>query len=47
MHVFSECVGNKSGRKKKIWIENVREDLKEKHIDFIRIGETTRNRGVL
>jgi len=36
-------VGRRSrGRQKKIWMDNVREDLKEKHIDLTRIGEATR-----
>ena len=30
--------------KRKIWMDNVREDLKEKNIDLTRIGEATRNR---
>jgi len=34
------------GRQKKIWMDNVREDLKEKNIDLTRIGEATRNREV-
>ena len=31
-------------RQRKIWLDNVREDLKEKNIDLTRIGEATRNR---
>ena len=39
--------GNRSRwRQRKICMDNVREDLKEKHIDLTRIGETTRNREV-
>src|SRR6218665_2209584 len=34
------------GRQRKTWMDNVREDLKEKNIDFTRIGEATRNRKV-
>ena len=34
------------GRQRKTWMDNVREDLKEKNIDLIRIGEATRNREV-
>src|SRR6218665_1116146 len=34
------------GKRKKIWMKNVREDLKEKNIDFTRIGEATLNREV-
>ena len=34
------------GRQKKIWMDNVREDLKEKNIDLTRIGKATRNREV-
>src|SRR6218665_1237624 len=34
------------GRQRKIWMDNVREDLKEKNIDLTRIGEATRNREV-
>ena len=34
------------GRQRKTWMDNVREDLKEKNIDLTRIGETTRNREV-
>jgi len=30
------------GRQRKIWMDNVREDLKEKNIDLTRIGEATR-----
>src|SRR6218665_1544640 len=35
------------GRQRKIWLDNVREDLKENNIDSTRIGEATRNREVL
>jgi len=31
------------GRQMKIWMDNVREDLKEKNIDLTRIGEATRH----
>jgi len=34
------------GRQRKTWMDNVREDLKEKNIDLTRIGEATRNREV-
>ena len=34
------------GRQRKIWIDNVREDPKEKNNDLTRIGEVTRNRGL-
>ena len=34
------------GRQRKIWMDNVREDLKEKNSDLTRIGEVTRNREV-
>ena len=34
------------GRQKKTWMDNVREDLKEKNLDLTRIGEATRNREV-
>jgi len=33
-------------RQRKIWMDNVREDLKEKNTDLTRIGEATRNREV-
>ena len=33
-------------RQRKTWMDNVREDLKEKNIDLTRIGEATRNREV-
>ena len=32
--------------KRKIWMDNVREDLKAKNIDLTTIGEVTRNREV-
>src|SRR6218665_1742092 len=39
--------GNRSsGRQRKTWMDNVREDLKEKNIDLTRIGEATSNREV-
>jgi len=31
------------GRQRKIWMDNVREDLMEKNIDLTRICEGTRN----
>ena len=34
------------GRQRKTWMDNVREDLKEKNIDLTRIGGATRNREV-
>ena len=34
------------GRHRKTWMDNPREDLKEKNIDLSRIGEATRNREV-
>jgi len=35
------------GRQRKTWMDNVREDLKEKNIDLTPgIGEATRNRGL-
>jgi len=34
------------GKQRKIWMNNVREDLKENNIDLTRIGEATRNREV-
>src|SRR6218665_1404208 len=34
------------GRQRKTWVDNVREDLKEKNINLIWIGEATRNREV-
>jgi len=34
------------GRQKKIWMGNVREDLKVKNVDLTRIGEATRIREV-
>ena len=34
------------GRQMKIWMENVREDLKETNIGLTRIGEAIRNREV-
>src|SRR6218665_1682023 len=34
------------GRQRKTWMDNVREDLKERNIDLTRIGEATRNRKV-
>ena len=34
------------GRQRKIWMDNIREDLKEKNIDLTMIGEATRNREV-
>ena len=33
-------------RQRKIWMDNVREDLKEKNIDLTRIDDATRNREV-
>jgi len=36
----------KQGRQRKIWMDNVRIDLKEKNIDLTRIGKATRNREV-
>ena len=35
------------GRQRKTWMDNVREDLKDKNIDLTRIGKATRNRKVL
>ena len=34
------------GRQRKTWMDNVREDPKEKNIDLTIIGEATRNRKV-
>ena len=34
------------GRQRKIWMDNVMEDLKEKHIYLTRVGEEIRNREV-
>ena len=34
------------GRQRKIWMDYVREDMKEKNIDLTRIGEVIRNREV-
>src|SRR6218665_3766222 len=34
------------GRQRKTWMDNFREDLKERSIDLTRIGEATRNRKV-
>jgi len=34
------------GRQRKTWMDNFREDLKERNIDLTRIGEATRNREV-
>ena len=34
------------GWQRNIWMDNVREDLKEKNINLTRIGEATRNREV-
>src|SRR6218665_82304 len=34
------------GRQRKTWMDNVREDPKERNIDLTRIGEATRNREV-
>ena len=31
---------------RKIWMDNVREDLREKNIDLTRMGEATRNKGL-
>jgi len=31
-------------RQRKIWMDNVREGLKKKNINMIRIGKATRNR---
>jgi len=42
---LSNCIRIR-GRQRKIWMDNVREDLKEKNIDLTRIGETARNREV-
>ena len=39
-------IHRKTWMDKKPWMDNVREDLKEKNIDLTRIGETTRNREV-
>jgi len=36
--------GRNRGRQRKIWMDNIREDLKEKNIDITRIGKATRNR---
>jgi len=33
-------------RQRKIWMDNLKEDLKEKNIDLTRIGEAIRNREV-
>src|SRR6218665_2025859 len=35
------------GRQRKIWMDNVKEDMKEKNNDLTRIGEATRNRGLV
>ena len=42
-HVEGESI---SGRQRKTWMDNLREDLKEKNIDLTRIGEATRKRGL-
>ena len=34
------------GRQSKTWMDNVREDLKERNIDLTRIGEAIRNKEV-
>jgi len=34
------------GRQRKTWMDNVREDLKQKNIDLTRISEATRNREI-
>src|SRR6218665_1654404 len=34
------------GRQTKIWMDNVKEDLKEKSVDLTMIGEATTNRGL-
>ena len=45
LHEYVE--GKRSrGRQGKTWMDNVREDLKEKNINLTRIGEVTRNREV-
>ena len=33
-------------RQRKIWMDNLKEDLKEKNIDLTQIGEAIRNREV-
>jgi len=40
--------GHAEGKRsrRRTWMDNVREDLKEKNIDLTRIGEATRNRDV-
>ena len=45
--LYGHVEGKRSrGRQRKTWMDNVREDLKEKNIDLTRIGEATRNREV-
>jgi len=34
------------GRQRKIWMDNVREEMREKHINMTRIGEAISNREV-
>ena len=45
LHGHVHVDGKRSrGRQGKTWMDNVREDLKEKNINLTRIGEATRNR---
>lgn len=43
--LYGHAEGKRSrGRQRKIWIDNIRGDLKEKNTDLTRIGEASRNR---
>src|SRR6218665_3861363 len=45
--LYGHVEGKRSrGRQRKTWMDNVREDLKEKNIDLTRIGKATRNRDI-
>jgi len=46
LHGHVEEKRSKGRQGKKIWMDNVREDLKEKNIDLARIGEANRNREI-
>ena len=47
LHVHGHVEEKRSrGRQRKTWMDNVREDMKEKNIDLTRIGEATRNREI-
>ena len=49
MQLYMDIIEGKRsrGRQRKTWMDNLREDLKEKNIDLTRIGEATRNREIL